>query len=119
MAADWGPQRLPVKAKEDHAGMRSGRVTTNVAEAPIKGHQQTPFSGGRRPHHIVRLPSQTFSVRRLDVMAGGDKQRRHPHIHVFVELEPHESGRSTTNSSRANIAPYAAAARIPATVSVG
>lgn len=78
---------------------------TNVAEAPIKGNQQTAFPGRRRTHHLVGFPGSPFRIRRIDIMPSGHKDRSHPNVDVLVEFEPHESGRRTTNSSRASIAP--------------
>jgi hypothetical protein len=105
---------LPTK---HHGSKGIAGLVTGCAD--IQGDQDPASPGSGRNDIRAGSASETFARNGIDTMArageGGGSRRGQ----VLPGLELHRDGGTGSNSSRANAAPYAAAARTPATVTVG
>ena len=113
-----GGSRLLVDAEHEDPAVAARWVATDVAKAAIQRDQKPSGVGGRLDDHGVHGTGQAFADDGVGVVSGGDEHCQHGPRDVLVELDPHSIGRGI-NWSRARNAPYAAAARIPASVTLG
>ena len=99
-------------AQHHDACVTARRIGTDITQPDIQGDQDPASSGGRRDDMRVRSAGETFGGNGVDIMARAGKDGAGRGGQVLVELELHRDGGIGTSSSRANAAPYAAAARI-------
>ena len=75
--------------KNDDAGVRPGRIATNVTEAPIESDHEPVFSHCGGEHVRISGTAERLVDNGIDVVAQRDCRVSGVVGKIFVELEPH------------------------------
>ncbi len=100
---------MPLRAETDgqagqHAAMESERVTADIPEPAVPGHQKPTIACGRSEQFRIVGSGEPLGCGAVDLVAEGLEWRCSGRWEVLVELDPHWAA-TAGYSSRASQAP--------------